>query len=780
MITWRLLTSHAVAHAIVLWPLAGTVAAILVAAALLSRSPASADESAHYVGSAACAACHTAETTRWQASHHAAAMQHATAATILGDFNDATFAIGGITTTFHSSGDTYTVRTDGPDGAMHDYPIAYTFGVAPLQQYLIAMPGGRYQALGIAWDTRAREAGGQRWYSLYPGQFLAPGDRLHWTGRDQNWNYMCADCHSTDVRKNYDLTTDTFATTYSEVAVGCEACHGPASRHIAWATAAPRPPDDLHEGLVAWLKTADHGVWEMNPQTGIAHRTEPRASSAELETCSGCHARAATIVADKTAATPFLDAHLPAMIEAGYYHPDGQIGGEMFEYGSFIQSRMYHAGVTCSDCHEPHGLKLRAEGNALCAQCHMPAKFDVPSHHHHEPGTAGAQCVNCHMPTKTYMGVDARRDHSIRVPRPDLSITLGTPDACTGCHTHQSDAWATHAVADWFPNGRQTQPHYGQALAAGRAAESGAEPMLDALIGDPTQPAMARASALLLLPRVAGGASLPAWRAALADPDPLVRLGAVRALPATASDAMERDEAALLADPVRAVRIEAARALASSDPQILTPEQRAAFSAAMAELVAAEAVSADRPEAHLNLGLLDLRHQLADQADTEYHTALRLDPKFVQAMVNLADLDRLRGMDAQGADLLRKAIALEPENAAAHHALGLLLVRQHAYADAVAELRRASELAPDNARFVYTYAIALNSTGAPDEALALLQGAHTKFPTDLAILMALLSISRDRGDVVSALRYAEELWQLHPGDVQLALLIRELKQQPPQ
>jgi len=690
MITWRLLTSHAVAHAIVLWPLAGTVAAILVAAALLSRSPASADESAHYVGSAACAACHTAETTRWQASHHAAAMQHATAATILGDFNDATFAIGGITTTFHSSGDTYTVRTDGPDGAMHDYPIAYTFGVAPLQQYLIAMPGGRYQALGIAWDTRAREAGGQRWYSLYPGQFLAPGDRLHWTGRDQNWNYMCADCHSTDVRKNYDLTTDTFATTYSEVAVGCEACHGPASRHIAWATAAPRPPDDLHEGLVAWLKTADHGVWEMNPQTGIAHRTEPRASSAELETCSGCHARAATIVADKTAATPFLDAHLPAMIEAGYYHPDGQIGGEMFEYGSFIQSRMYHAGVTCSDCHEPHGLKLRAEGNALCAQCHMPAKFDVPSHHHHEPGTAGAQCVNCHMPTKTYMGVDARRDHSIRVPRPDLSITLGTPDACTGCHTHQSDAWATHAVADWFPNGRQTQPHYGQALAAGRAAESGAEPMLDALIGDPTQPAMARASALLLLPRVAGGASLPAWRAALADPDPLVRLGAVRALPATASDAMERDEAALLADPVRAVRIEAARALASSDPQILTPEQRAAFSAAMAELVAAEAVSADRPEAHLNLGLLDLRHQLADQADTEYHTALRLDPKFVQAMVNLADLDRLRGMDAQGADLLRKAIALEPENAAAHHALGLLLVRQHAYADAVAELRRAA------------------------------------------------------------------------------------------
>src|SRR5208283_4304600 len=233
MITWRLLTSHAVAHAIVLWPLAGTVAAILVAAALLSRSPASADESAHYVGSAACAACHTAETTRWQASHHAAAMQHATAATILGDFNDATFAIGGITTTFHSSGDTYTVRTDGPDGAMHDYPIAYTFGVAPLQQYLIAMPGGRLQALGIAWDARAREAGGQRWFHLYPNQNLTAPEPAHWTGIDQTWNYMCADCHSTNVRKNYQQQTRSYDTSYTEINVACEACHGPGSDHLA-------------------------------------------------------------------------------------------------------------------------------------------------------------------------------------------------------------------------------------------------------------------------------------------------------------------------------------------------------------------------------------------------------------------------------------------------------------------------------------------------------------------------------------------------------------------
>ena len=158
---------------------------------------------------------------------------------------------------------------------------------------------------------------------------------------------------------------------------------------------------------------------------------------------------------------PFLDAYLPALLEPGLYHSDGQIDGEVYEYGSFLQSRMHAASVTCSDCHDPHSLKLRAEGNALCAQCHLPERFDLSAHHNHEPGSAGAQCVNCHMPTKTYMVVDARRDHSIRVPRPDLSISLGTPNACTPCHADRPAQWAAEAVAGWYPGGRQTTPHYG-------------------------------------------------------------------------------------------------------------------------------------------------------------------------------------------------------------------------------------------------------------------------------------------------------------------------------
>ena len=380
-------------------------------------------------------------------------------------------------------------------------------------------------------------------------------------------------------------------------------------------------------GLTNWLKPTDNGHWEMNPETGIARRTEKLAST-ELETCAACHSRRKVIAKNPMPGEPFLDAYLPALLEPGLYHADGQIDGEVYEYGSFLQSRMHAAGVTCSNCHDPHSAKLRAEGNALCAQCHLPAKFDVAEHHHHQPGSAGAQCVNCHMPTKNYMVVDARRDHSIRVPRPDLSVSLGTPNACTQCHADRSAQWAAETVAGWYPGGRQTTPHYGTALHAGRIGAADAEQQLDRLILDQSQPAIARASALPLLTPYASPASEPAIKAAIADPDPLVRMAAPRALPGTPPPRFVHATAPLLSDPVRAVRIEAARALAGTDLLALTPEQQTALVKATAELVAAEMVDADRPEAHLNLGLLDLRRRELPEAESGIPHGAASRPEF--------------------------------------------------------------------------------------------------------------------------------------------------------
>ena len=735
------------------------------------------EEPARFVGATACFGCHQTETALWKTSHHAKAMQPATPDNVLGTFNTGDQSQNGTAVSFSHSGEAYRVKTAGADGKPEDYEIAYTFGVYPLQQYLIGFRGGRLQALGVAWDSRERETGGQRWFKLYPDLKLSPGDSMHWTGRDQTWNYMCAGCHSTNLQKNYDLSSNSYRTTWTDIDVSCEACHGPGSAHVGWAqTGTPPLADADRMGLTVSLKPVGHVRWEMNPATGIARPTEKPASM-EIDTCAACHARRTAITKTPQPGAPFLNSYLPALLEPGLYYPDGQINGEVFEHGSFVQSRMYRAGVTCSNCHEPHSATLRAEGNSLCAQCHMPAKFDAPEHHHHEPGSAGAQCVSCHMAKKTFMIVDDRRDHSFRVPRPDLSASIGTPNACTQCHRDRASDWAARAVAEWYPKGRQTGFNFGTALYAGRTAGAGAERRLDALILDHDQPGIARATALTLLSRYASPASAPAVAEALVDPDPLARAAAPRALSAGASPATLQAALSLLRDPIRVVRTETARALSGLPAQSMTPDQRSAFASAYDQLVDAELTNADRPEAHLNLGLLHIRRAELAEAGADYRTALRLDPNFVPALLNLADLDRMLGSDAQGAALLRKAMSIEPRNADVSHALGLFLVRQHNYAEALPLLRQAAELAPDTVRYSYVYAIALNSTGAPEQSRALLERIHRQHPADRDILVALLAGARGAGDFSAAIAYTRELAQLNPNDPQVKMLLSDLEKQ---
>jgi hypothetical protein len=399
-----------------------------------------APEEWRFVGSEACVECHREEYQRWQGSHHDLAMEPATPETVIGDFDNATFDYFGTVSSFYREGNGFFVRTGGPDGEMTDYPIAYTFGVTPLQQYLIEFPDGRLQALGIAWDNRPVDDGGQRWYHLYPDEHIAYDDPLHWTGSYQNWNHMCAECHSTNLRKNYRVADDRFETSWTDIDVSCEACHGPGSEHVRLTRTLEEGeeyPAEFLNSVTVRLRASDLGIWTIDPETGNARR-DTLLSEPFVEVCAPCHSRRSSLSQHIIAGRPFLDTHRPALLDEGLYHPDGQILDEVYVYGSFVQSKMYAAGVTCGNCHDSHGLQLLVEGNALCAQCHLASKFDSPEHHFHKPDSTGALCISCHMPTNTYMGVDARRDHSMRIPRPDLTVQTGAPNACNACHADKS------------------------------------------------------------------------------------------------------------------------------------------------------------------------------------------------------------------------------------------------------------------------------------------------------------------------------------------------------
>jgi len=726
-----------------------------------------------YVGSAQCKGCHEAEYQAWQGSHHDLAMAEATAQTVLGNFENATFENYGITSKFFRRDGRFFVNTEGPDGALQDYEIRYTFGWTPLQQYLVEFPGGRLQTLPIAWDTRPREQGGQRWFHLYPNERIAPDDELFWTRQSQNWNFMCSECHSTDLRKNYRAENDQYETAWAEIDVACEACHGPGAAHLAWAAQTPRDEGDTTRGLPVRLGDTDGGAWVMDPATGIARRTPERSSHAQIETCARCHSRRALLHEPYVHGRPIGDTHRVSLLDDRLYYPDGQIKDEVYVYGSFLQSRMQRAGVTCSDCHDPHSLKLKAKGNGICLSCHLAAKYDAPGHHRHEPGSPGAACIECHMPSRTYMVVDPRRDHSFRIPRPDMAAAFGTPDACTACHKDKSPAWAAEAIAGWYgAERRDGLLRVAEALQAGRSRAADAEHKLAALAGDATQPGIVRATALAGLRDNATPASLLTVQRAVGDPDPLVRRAAAAFLEAL--DPAQRFQlgGVLLSDPVRDVRIEAAQALAMVPRQGLSPEQAAALDKAVAEYESVQRLNAERPESYLNLGLLYTNLSLWDKAEAAYRSAIRRDRAFVPAYVNLADLQRALGRSSVA--LLEEGIAAAPKAAALHHALGLALVRDQRLADAVPPLQRASELAPDDARYGYVYAVALKETEGVARALEVLRAQLLKHPHNRDLLLALISYSREAGDTAAARGYVETLYRLAPRDPVVRQLQAEL------
>jgi len=694
---------------------AAAVVTLAVARFASRRASAGPAPPAHFVGSAACAGCHPGEQAAWSSSHHRHAMEPASARSVAGDFNDARFHYFGRETRFTRRGDTFQVTTENQQGQPQTFTVAYTLGTAPLQQYLVALEDGRIQALPFAWDARPRARGGQRWFHLYPDTNVTPADPLFWMRPRQNWNHMCGDCHTTDFSKRFSDATGRFDSRWSELGNGCESCHGAGSTHVEAAQHGAR------------------GAAAASLVNGLHMQGE------QLDQCGACHARRVRLREDPSHER-MHETWRPELLQEGLYFPDGQIRDEVFEIGSFLQSKMAARGVACSHCHEPHTARLRAEGNALCTRCHDRQIFDGPQHHFHAAGTDGARCVSCHMPQRTYMVVHERRDHRIAVPRPDLSARLGTPNACAACHTGRGDAWAAEAIAR-HRSGRRQGPWgaelLGPAMWSARHEQPDALASVRALVADPRVAGLPKATALAAL-----GTAAPLDVAAIAgpllhDPDPWLRLGAVESLQSAPEATRTPLLAAAATDPSRAVRWAVAPLLGKTGAATAGAD----VTAVLADYQGWLATNADRAEALVELASFRRAAGDAAGARAAFERALRRDDSSIVARLNFADFLRGAGDDAGAETLLRQACALYPDSADAHFALGMLLVRRHALAAGVNELGRARELAPANSAYAFAYAVGLHSTGQDDRARLALDDARTRFPANAPIEAALRALA---------------------------------------
>ena len=728
---------------------------------------------AGFAGSASCRECHSEEFQAWQGSHHDLAMAEADSTTVLGNFDNSRFSYQGIDTLFYRDGDKFMVRTDGEDGKITDFEVAYVFGVYPLQQYLLPVSRGRLQALSIAWDSRPKAEGGQRWFHLYPDEKIDYRDPLHWTGPYQNWNTRCAECHSTDLQKNYDRKTRSFNTQYAEIDVSCEACHGPGEQHLELAQAGKL------EGAHAGGFPADllqRGQWSFPEDKDIARRSSQLESREQIDNCGRCHSRRGTL-GDYHYGADLLDTHRLSLPQSPLYHYDGQILDEVYVYGSFVQSKMHQAGVVCSNCHEPHSAELRAPGNGVCAQCHKPTTYDSPDHHFHPEASAGASCANCHMPETTYMVVDPRRDHSMRIPRPDLSVVMGTPNACTQCHTDKSDQWALDALRERGVNFRDTGSHPARSFAAFDQGDGRAIPRLSQLANDESATPIWRATAMEALGQAGGREATQTMAALLYHDDSIIRTSTVRSLGQFLSLPQRYQLLTpLLDDPILAVRMEVAMSLAGVPLDQVSAEEADKLRALFREYQSVQEQHSDMPGVLMQLGLFHGNRGDAPSAERAYREALELNPHLLAAYLNLADLLRSQGRDEEARELLLQALDVAPDNGNLLHALGLLETRSGEPSKALDYLGRAAALETLGTRHRFVYAIALHDLGQPKEALTVLIKLHRQFPGDQQALLALANYNVELGDKTSARRYAEKLVKLAPDNPNYRQLLAGLQE----
>jgi tetratricopeptide (TPR) repeat protein len=643
---------------------------------------------ADYVGDISCKGCHADEHKEWSASHHFMAMLPAHDTTVLGNFDNVSLTADGVTSRFFKRDGKFIINTEGEDGTNHDYEVKFTFGFTPLQQYLIEFPGGRMQVPRVSWDTKKKQ-----WYHQYAGSKIPAHDWLHWTGNSQNWNTMCASCHSTNLQKNYNTDTETYQTTYNVINVSCESCHGPGSRHVEF------------------VNSSDYVKGQPVPK-GLFAMGKGASQNEIVNTCALCHSRKSDITGAVLPGKEFLDDFIPQTATTEFFHADGLMDDEVYNYTSFLQSLMHRRGVKCTDCHNPHSGNLLKEGNLMCGNCHVPAQYDVPEHTFHKSGTAAAECKNCHMYSQQYMGNDLRHDHSFRVPRPDLSAKYGTPNACNGCHTEKTAQWAADAVVKWY--GPTRKHHFSDDLVPGSRLDEKSFSHLQRLLNDTAVPGIIRATSAEYLGSILTPQSLESLLICLKDPDPHVRYRTVRSLEGFDPASWNTHAAPLLNDPVRAVRIAVADLFVGL-PQNMIPESAMpVLESPRKELEKFILYQSDFSVGNLMAGDYYTKTREYAVAEKYYRKALRMDSLMNYARLNLSAVQSSQGKNNDALKTLNDAIIVDPRNDRAYYNKALLLAEMNDVTGAFENFAKAIALQTSNPRVYYNYGILLQQSEEPE------------------------------------------------------------------
>jgi tetratricopeptide (TPR) repeat protein len=692
-------------------------------------------DSNYFIGSSKCQSCHSKEFNDWQSSDHFLAMQEMNDSSVLGNFQSSHFNSDGVTNHFTKKNQTYFLSTEEMDGSKKEYTLKYTFGYFPLQQYLVETEGGRLQSTRVSWNSRDK-----KWFHQYPGQKIHPNDWLHWTGNSQNWNTMCASCHSTNFKKNYDFESDTYKSTYSEINVSCESCHGAGAKHVAYVES---------ESFKKGERTINSGLFYAKDKN----------NQLQLNTCASCHARKVDISADPINSNEIMDDLIPELISNEHYFADGQINDEDYEYGSFTQSKMFHKGVKCSDCHNPHSGKILKKGNDMCMSCHKP-EYNSESHHFHKGDNESTQCVNCHMPQKTYMGNDHRRDHSFRIPRPDQSIIYKTPNTCNSCHTKKSAAWASEKIKKWY--GPKRAYHFSDDLLPGSLLNEQSESHLIKLSSDTSQPEIARATAIFYLGSIQTELAVNALLRSLIEEKAMLRFQALRMLENYPPELWANVAAFCLKDKVRAVRIAAADLYHRVGESLVPQKYKSAYYTANQENKNHLHYQRDFSVGNVMSGDYDLQQQDYVNAVKHYLRGLKKDSLMNYARFNLSAAYSSMGKNTEALKVLKEAAQIDPKNDRVFYNLALLNYEMGDKTATLSNFKKAYDLNSQNSDLYYNYGLVLQQNQKSMQAEQIFLKGFKLQPNSAKLNYALSYFYMQKRDLERAKKYATQLYRLDP------------------